>query len=32
MIKHIMIMAIWMCITIYGFVFFGEFIIPEPDE
>lgn len=32
MIKHIMIMAIWMCITIYGFVFFGEFIIPESDE
>lgn len=31
MIKHIMIMAIWMCITIYAFVFFGEFIIPEPD-
>lgn len=31
MIKHIMIMAIWMCITIYGFVFFGEYVIPEPD-
>jgi len=31
MIKHIMIMAIWMCITIYAFVFFGEFVIPEPN-
>ena len=32
MIKHIMIMATWMCITIYFFVFFGEFVIPEPDS
>lgn len=31
MLKHIMLMAIWMCITIYFFVFYGENVIPESD-
>lgn len=31
MTKHIMIMAAWMCIVIYVFVFAGEYLIPEPE-
>lgn len=31
MLKHIMIMATYMCIVIYFFVFAGEYVIPEPE-
>jgi len=32
MLKHIMIMATFMCLVIYFFVFAGEYVIPEPVE
>jgi len=31
MIKHIVLMAIWMCIVLFIFLFAGEHIISEPE-
>jgi magnesium-transporting ATPase (P-type) len=31
MLKHIVLMALYMCIVLFIFIFCGEYIIPEPN-
>ena len=32
MMKHIVLMAVWMCIVLFVFIFAGEYLIIEPEE
>ena len=32
MVKHIVLMAIYMCIVLFLFIFAGEYLILEPEE